>query len=234
MTDDERDGNDDDSDSGEPRQGATRHGRRHHRGYGAWSWPTWAWPGNGDRQAALQERIFREHQRQLDDFSKQVSSGAYTAQSLVSEMWTFWARVLGDQADMVRTAYGMSQRSGPRRDKGPRVFAFSMSEGDETQTFTLRLDRDLLPDEDAALSVTTLRSLDYNWQVLPEQVKFKPAKVKRGPRSEIAVDITFVQVGRGGNQHGPGTWLGKLFAGDRPLGLLLLQIQGRSANLDEL
>ena len=90
----------------------------------ATSWWTPAWLRLGDeRQVALQERIFRDHQRQLDDVSKQVASGSYTPQSLVSELWTFWSRVVGDQADMIRVAAGLKTAS--RGEKVPRVYAFS-------------------------------------------------------------------------------------------------------------
>jgi hypothetical protein len=185
----------------------------------------------GGRATALEERILRDHQRQLDDFSKQVASGAYTAQSLVSEVWTFWSRVLGDQADRVRVAYGMNTRSDGRDRDAPRVYAFTMAAGDESRTFTLRLDCDLLPVEEVALSASPLRSKEFNWEVAADLISFTPPLVKRTPRAERVVDITFAQAARGGNQRGPGFYIGTLSAGARSLGLLVLEVTDRNANL---
>jgi hypothetical protein len=201
------------------------------RSYFDWWLPAAGFGSGGSRAAALEQRILRDHQRQLDDFAKQISSGAYTAQSLVSEVWTFWSRSLGDQADRVRVAYGMKTRSDERNRDAPRVYAFTMAAGDESRTFTLRLDCDLLPIEDVALSATSLRSQEFKWEVAGDLIHFSPARVKRTPRAEQVVDITFAQAARGGNQRGPGFYVGTLSAGARPLGLLVLEVTDRNANV---
>jgi hypothetical protein len=199
-------------------------GEQHDNGdfYPPYFWPTAA--GSGGRYAELQERVIRDHQRQLNQIGRKIASGDYTPQSMVAEAWGFWARVWGDWADWTRIAYGLDVK---RKKEAPgelSLYRIRAVRGEESRSLRFEIESAKLPRERSALSVTSMKSSENNYTIQGENISFEPAEVEPDVRGEQAAKVIVTKVAFEGNQFHPGIYTGTLRAGSRAIGILVLEL----------
>jgi hypothetical protein len=190
-------------------------------------WPMAFWMPMGRRYSELQERVLRDHQRQLGQVARKVASGEYTPQSMVAEAWRFWARVWGDWADFTRTVYGLDTT---RRNRSfdPEVFSMRAVSGEESARKVFQFESARLPRGRSELTVSALKSSETPYTIPKENISFDPAVIEPDVRGEQDVLVIVTKLAVEGNKVEPGYYTGTIQAvtdqGRRVLGLLVLEL----------
>jgi hypothetical protein len=189
------------------------------------------WMPLSARHGELQERILRDHQRQLNQVGRKVASAEYTPQSMVAEAWRFGARVWGDWADWVRIAYGLDIGRGKDPSGELPVYRVHTAPGGESAREEFTIDSSRLPRKPAKLVVSALKSSETDYTIPGENISFKPAEVKADIRGEQTQLVIVTKLTFDGNKAKPGLYTGTIRAetedGSRVLGLLMLEVAGK-------
>ena len=190
-------------------------------------WPMAFWMPMGRRYSELQERVLRDHQRQLGQVGRRVASGEYTPQSMVAEAWRFWARVWGDWADFTRIVYGLDTTR-RTRPGDPEVFSMRAVRGEESPRKVFQFESAKLPGDRCKLKVSALKSSETEYSIPAENITFEPSEIKADVRGEMDVLVVVTKVAFDGNRVVPGYYTGTIQAvtdkADRVLGLLVLEL----------